>query len=130
MESSAGPSWTARPRTSSASTWKGRIASSPGAKRSVELAIRPIWSCRGEAPGEDAFLGVQPVLRLVEDDRLRAVNDLRLDLLAAMGRHAMHEDGVGFGGRHQPGRNPEGRQYVVTPGCLAVAHRHPGVGDH
>ena len=51
-------------------------------------------STAAEAPGEDALLRMQPVLGLVEDDRLRAVDDLVRDLLAAMGRQAMHEDRV------------------------------------
>src|SRR5712691_6374095 len=37
-----------------------------------------------QAPREDAPLDMQPVFRLVPDDRLRAVDDPRRDLLAAL----------------------------------------------
>ena len=47
---------------------------------------------RSQAPGQDALLGVQPVLGLVEDHRLRPVHHLVGHLLAAMGRQAMHEE--------------------------------------
>ncbi len=43
-----------------------------------------------------AFLGMETVLRLLEHDRLRAINDLRRHFLAAMGRQAVHEDRVGL----------------------------------
>ena len=54
-----------------------------------------------EAPGEDALLRVQAVLGLVEDHRLRTVDDLGGHLLAAMRGQAVHEDRVGLGLRHQ-----------------------------
>ena len=60
---------------------------------------------RSQAPGQDALLGVQAVLGLVEDDRLRPVHDLVRDLLAAMGRQAMHEDGVPLGRVHELARS-------------------------
>ncbi len=43
----------------------------------------------------DGFLGVQAVFGLVEDDRLRAVEDGVGDLGVAVGGEAVHEDGVG-----------------------------------
>ena len=40
---------------------------------------------------------MQAVLGFVEDDRLRAVDDVVGDLLAAVGGKAVHEYGVGLG---------------------------------
>src|SRR5262245_29752950 len=56
-----------------------------------------------QAPGEDALLRVQTVLGLVEHDRLRTVDDLVGDLVAAMGGQAVHEQCIRLGQRHQPG---------------------------
>jgi hypothetical protein len=56
-----------------------------------------------EAPGQNALLRVQAVFGLVEHHRLRAVDHLVGDLLAAMGRQAVHEQRVGLGQRHQLG---------------------------
>src|SRR5215510_6138172 len=50
-----------------------------------------------EAPGQDALLGMQPVLRLVEYHRLRAIDHVVRDLLAAVGGQAVHEDRVRLG---------------------------------
>ena len=50
---------------------------------------------RSQAPGEHALLRVKPVLGFVEHHRLRPVDHLVGDFLAAMGRQAMHEDRVG-----------------------------------
>ena len=57
--------------------------------------MRPACS---EAPGEDALLGMQAVLGLVEHHRLRPVDHLVRHFLAAMGGQAMHEHGVLLGG--------------------------------
>src|SRR6186713_2137065 len=97
MVSIARPSRTTRPRVSSASTANGRTTSSAASKAPSFIACA---SCLdgAEAPGEDALLGVQPVLGLVEHDRARAVHDLVGDLLAAMRRQAMHEDRFLAGG--------------------------------
>ena len=84
---------------------------------------------RSEAPGEDAFLRVQPVLGLVEHDRLRTVDHLVGDLLAAMGGQAMHEDRVLGGVAHQLGVDLIGREQVVAAAGVLVAHRHPAIGD-
>ena len=54
-----------------------------------DCAASFIDRCSSE-PGEQRLLGVQPVLGLVPDDALRAVDDLGGDLLAAVGRQAVH----------------------------------------
>src|SRR4051812_34138991 len=67
----------------------------------------PVMSCcrtsrpLAEAPGQDSLLGVQAVLGFVEHHRLRAVDHLVGDLLAAMRRKAVHEERLGLGARHQ-----------------------------
>src|SRR5580693_2673814 len=81
-----------------------------------------------KAPGQNPLLRVQPVLGLVEHHRLRAVDHLVGDLLAAMGRQAVHEDGVGLGARHQPRIDLIALEQVVAPRAVAVAHGDPGVG--
>src|SRR5580658_3466123 len=58
--------------------------------------------------GEDGLLHVQPVLRLVEYDRARVVQHGLVDLLARVGRQAVHEKGAGLGGREDPGRDRVG----------------------
>src|SRR3954468_16642411 len=55
-----------------------------------------------QAPGENALLHMQPVFRLVPDDRLRAVDDSCRHLFAALRREAMHEYGLRLGFCHQP----------------------------
>ena len=60
-------------------------------------SVRPLGAFEEE--GQQGLLGVQPVLRLVPDDRLRSVDDGRLDLEAAVGREAVQEDRV----RRRPG---------------------------
>ncbi len=82
-----------------------------------------------QAPGENALLGVQAVLRLVEHHRLRPVDDLVGHLLAPVGGQAVHEQRVGLGAGHQPVIDLVGLQQVVPARAVAVAHRHPGVGD-
>src|SRR5262245_25333213 len=47
-----------------------------------------------EQPYQDRLLHVEAVLRLVEDDRARAVEDAVRDLLPAVGGQAVHHEGV------------------------------------
>src|SRR5262245_26433234 len=82
-----------------------------------------------EAPSQDALLGVQAVFRLVEYYRLRAVDHIVRDLLTAMGGQAVHEDGIRLSARHQPGIDLVALEQIVPTVAVAVAHRHPGVGD-
>src|SRR3984957_2467898 len=82
-----------------------------------------------QAPGQNPLLRVQPVLGLVEHDRLRAVDHFVGDLFAAMGRQAVHEDGVRLGAGHQPRIDLVALEQVMAPGAVAIAHGDPGVGD-
>ena len=52
-----------------------------------------------QEPGDDGLLGVAPVLGLVPDHALRAVEHVGVDLLAAVRRQAVHHDRVGRGVR-------------------------------
>src|SRR5258707_4707257 len=113
MSSSVGPRRTSRPRTPSASSWKGRASSltlpppsyGGGSGRGTAahammnrgrscLLLSPTltlsrltgegdWVLR-QAPGEDALLGVQSVFRLVEHHRLRSIDHVGCHFLAAM----------------------------------------------
>src|ERR1700733_8463655 len=126
MLSTAGPSRTMRPRRSSALTPNGRIVSSmpvwSGSRtgmaksglfighnirgqapnlRSPLPAERPASTAVGvQAPGQNPLLRMQPVFGLVEHPRMRTVDHLVGDLLAAVCGQAMHEDGVRLGPGH------------------------------
>src|SRR3990167_6295447 len=61
---------------------------------------------------DDALLGVQPVLRLVQDDAPGPVQDRVRDLLPAMRRQTVHDEGL-------PAREPEQRLVdLVALECL------------
>src|SRR5689334_10720539 len=71
--------------------------SCPGMTKSAQFSLR-----HGvETPGQNALLRVEAVFGLVEHDRLRTVDHLIGDFLAAMGGQAVHEDGITLGQRHQ-----------------------------
>ncbi len=74
-------------------------------------------------------MGVQAVLGLIEDDALRALDDLGADLFLAMRGQAVHEDGVSGRRGHEFGRHAVGQQRRgVALGQVLVAHRRPDVG--
>src|SRR4051794_34620224 len=117
MVSTAGPRRTTRPRKSRASTANGRTVSSMDVAEGSRvgtaisgLVMSPYMGFGGliaspstllaEAPGEDALLGMEPVFGLIEHDGLRPIDHLFGDLLATMGRQAMHEHGIGLRPRH------------------------------
>ena len=79
-----------------------------------------------------ALLHVQSVLRLVEDDRLRTVDDLGGDLLAAMRGQAVHDDGVGPRQAENVGVDLIGAEVALALRLLALlAHARPHVRvDH
>src|SRR5882724_11075455 len=114
----SGPSRTSRPRTAWPSILKGWIRSSGTAVfdrtgRPAPAAKRSLISDDAQAPGEDAFLCMQAVLGLVPHRRLRAVDDAGRHLLAAMGRQAVHEDGIGFCHGHHAFVDTVARQEIV-----------------
>ena len=65
---------------------------------------------------------MQAVLGLVEHDRLRPVDHLAGDLLAAMGRQAMHEDGIRLGARQQGAVDLVAFEQIVAALAVPVAH--------
>jgi hypothetical protein len=72
---------------------------------------------------------VHPVLGLVPDDRLRPVDHLGLDLLAAMRRQAVHEERVGARRGHHLGVDAPVGEGDPALGVLGlVAHARPDVG--
>src|SRR5215471_13811883 len=62
----------------------------------------PPRSIAAEQADDDALLGVEPVLRLVEDQAPRPVEHGVGDLLAAMGGEAVHDEGRRRGQAEQP----------------------------
>src|SRR6185312_9889953 len=131
----SGPSRTSRPRTAWPSILKGWIRSSgtavfDRAGRPAPAARRSLISDDAQAPGQDALLRMQAVLGLVPHRRLRAVDDAGGHLLAAMGRQAVHEYGVGLGHRHHPLVDAvAGEQVVMEVADGFVAHGDPDVRD-
>src|SRR5215467_3089551 len=67
-----------------------------------------------QAPGQNAFLGVQAVLGLVEHNRMRPIDHLVRDFLAAMRRQAMHENRARIGQCHQTGVDLIALEQVVA----------------
>ena len=74
----------------------------------VEGVAHPL--VRPEQLDQQRLLHVQPVLGLVEDQAPRAVHDGRGDLLAAVGRQAVHRHRVGPGGVEQRVVDPVARR--------------------
>ena len=74
-----------------------------------------------QAPGEQTLLGMQAIFRLVEHHRLRSVDHLVGNLLAAMRRQAVHEQCVRLGLRHQAGIDLVALEHVVAVLAVAVA---------
>jgi hypothetical protein len=73
---------------------------------------------------------MQPVFGFVENHRMRPIQHLVGDLLAAMRRQAVHEDGVGLGLGDQPAIDLIAFEQVVATCAIAVAHRDPGIRHH
>src|SRR2546428_1559759 len=78
---------------------------------------------------DHGLLRVQPVLRLVEHDRAGAVQHAVGDLLAAMGRQAVHDQGRGLGEAQQPIAQLVARERLAALLALGLLpHAHPHVG--
>ena len=73
---------------------------------------------------------MQAVLGLVEHDRLRPVDHLVGDLVAAMGRQAVHEHRTRIRSRHQPGVDLIALEQVVAALVVLIPHRDPRIRDH
>src|SRR5215469_8539046 len=154
MRSIAGPSRTRRPRNAKGSIRNGWIRSSGAvfvrvlkintlrrharkettARLSFGLRLGSSWRSPAalpllQAPGENTLLGMQPVLGLVPNYRLRAVDDPRGDLLATFCWQAMHEDRVWLGLGHKQLVDPISRQHVVAIDAGCNAHGDPGIGN-
>ena len=83
---------------------RGRPRCGPRGRRAAPRAGRSS-DARVDVPGEQALLGVQPVLALVVDDRLRGVHHLVGRLDPAGRGQAVHELRVVGRARHQLGRH-------------------------
>ena len=85
---------------------------------------RASWRLIGalQQEGQQRLLRVQPVLGLVPDDALRAVDDLGRDLLAAVGGQAVQHDRVGAAAAERRG----GRRRTARTAPRARPARPPG----
>ena len=72
---------------------------------------------------------MEPVLRLVPDGGLRAVDHRARHLVAAMGRQAMHEDRVPLGSAHQGFVDLERPECAFSLLLVVIAHGYPDIGD-
>jgi hypothetical protein len=66
----------------------------------------PYWestNAAAEEPHQDSFLNVEAILGLVEDYRVRGVDDFVGDFPAAMSWQTVHEQGMGRGFSHEFG---------------------------
>ena len=70
---------------------------------------------------------MQSVLRLVPHDRLRAVDDVGGHLLPAMGRQAVHKQGIVGGFCHQLAGYLVRGQHVVERRRFRHVHGDPGI---
>src|SRR5579872_2627922 len=86
---------------------------------------------RAQQPYHHGFLRVQPVLGLIEHDRLRPIDDLVGDLFAAMCRQAVHHERIARGALED--RLVHLEILEVAPPLrrlLFLTHRGPRVGVH
>src|SRR5258706_1088667 len=112
---------TARPRA-----WR----TAPGAPGRLSVCRSPIVTLvplpilhEGD---HDRLLHVQPVLRFVIDDRLRAVDDLGGNLFAAVRRKTMQEDGLFLRQRHDAIVDDPPGEVLLPLRCLGfLPHRRP-----
>jgi len=67
------------------------------------LALRAVSACiaRLKQSVQDGLLHVHAIFGLVENERVRAIEDFRGDFQAAVRRKAVHKDSVWGGKRHQ-----------------------------
>ena len=124
----AGPSRTSRPREVERlrprKAGRCRRPTSAEAARSAALMAAPP---RHQA--STPFCACRRFSASSNTSRLRTVDHLVGHLLAAMGGQAMHEDGVRRRAAHQLAVDLIGRQQVLAPALVLVAHRHPAVGN-
>src|SRR5713226_7639226 len=96
-------------------------------KETSRAALENIASL--EQSMQDGFLHVHAVFGLIEDDRLRTVEDFRSDFQAAVRRKAVHEYGVRRGERHQFGVHLIRLEHGVAHLPLGFkTHAGPGIG--
>lgn len=86
-------------------------------------------SLPGEENGEEAFLEVEAVFGLLEDDGLWAIDNFVGDFDAAVGGEAVHDDGVTGGEFEQVGVDLVGGEDGEALGFFSfLTHADPGVG--
>src|SRR6266702_1492473 len=103
------------------------LSGRPGAGSNARMWARHLR----EEQLAQGLLGVQPVLRLVEDRRLLPLEHRLRDLLAPVRRQAVQGDGLGIGRRHERLVDDEAGEALPALGGLGLLpHARPDVGVH
>src|SRR5437867_1840782 len=107
------------------------VSSPPEYARTMRLGL-DIVERASQQRQDDRLLGVEPVLRLVEGDRVRAVEHRVGDLLAPMGGQAVHDQHRGLREAHDRLVDLVAAERLLTPRSLRLlSHARPHVGvDH
>src|SRR5437899_1922465 len=107
------------------------VSSPPEYARTMRLGL-DIVDRASQQRQDDRLLGVETVLRLVEGDRVRAVEHRVGDLLAAMGGQAVHDQHRGLREAHDRLVDLVAAERLLTPHSLRLlSHARPHVGvDH
>src|SRR5439155_759382 len=107
------------------------VSSPPEYARTMRLGL-DIVERASQQRQDDRLLGVEPVLRLVEGDRVRAVEHRVGDLLAPMGGQAVHDQHRGLREAHDRLVDLVAAERLLTPHPLRLlSHARPHVGvDH
>src|SRR5438128_2575589 len=107
------------------------VSSPPEYARTMRLGL-DIVDRASQQRQDDRFLGVEPVLRLVERDRVRAVEHRVGNLLAPVGRQAVHDQHRGLREAHDRLVDLVAAERLLTPHPLRLlSHARPRVGvDH
>ena len=75
-----------------------------------------------QTPDQYRLLSVQAVLGLIEYDRMGAVDHLVRHLVSAMGRKAVHEQGISLGAREKLSVDLITPEQVVPARTIPVSH--------
>src|SRR5438876_2433037 len=107
------------------------VSSPPEYARTMRLGL-DIVERASQQRQDDRLLGVEPALRLVEGDRVRAVEHRVGDLLAPMGGQAVHDQHRGLREAHDRLVDLVAAERLLTPRSLRLlSHARPHVGvDH
>ena len=84
--------------------------------------------CSAEHLQQERFVRVKAVLRLLENDRLRAISDALLDFFVAVHWQAVHENRRRFGHCHRRTGDFEGCQRNRASSTVRLTHADMDIG--